>query len=306
MMKSWRGIYVIVPTPFDQNLAIDSDGLRRILRFCIDCGVAGVVSTANGSEVAYLNDAERRRVAEIVVEEAKGPVDTVVGISSSCWPIARDYARHAETIGADAVMAMPPSFQRPTEAEIRTYYAAINDAISLPIFLQNFSGPGGTPMSSRLMSELLRNLPNVKFIKEETESSSAVITEILSVAKENLRGVMGGKAGRALLDEHRRGVCGTMPACDMADVHVLLWNALEASDHRRADDIFRLMLPLLTFKAEYGPVTYKEILRRRGVVESSAFRQTGGRALDALAQRALDDILSALEPMMDGRYRLSQ
>ena len=103
-----RGVYVSVPTPFDQGLAVEFEALRRVVRFNIDCGVAGVVATANGSEVSYLTDTERRRVAEVVVEEAKGRVATVVGISSSCWPISCDLAVHAEKIGADAVMAMPP------------------------------------------------------------------------------------------------------------------------------------------------------------------------------------------------------
>jgi dihydrodipicolinate synthase/N-acetylneuraminate lyase len=301
-----RGIYVIVPTPFDQALAIDFEALRRIVRFNIECGVAGVVATANGSEVGYLADSERRRVAEIVVEEAKGRVVTVVGISSSCWPISRDLAVHAEKIGADAVMAMPPGFQRPNEAEIRTYYAAIDKASSLPIFLQNFSGPGGTPMSSRLMAELMRDLPNVKYVKEETESSSVLISEIIAAAKSNLCGVMGGMAGRALIDEHRRGVCGTMPASDLADIHVALWNALEAGNQEKANEIFRLLLPFLNFKIAYGPVMYKEVLRRRGVIESSAFRQTGARILDAFAQQELDNILSALAPMMERGYQASR
>ncbi|MGH7489284.1 MAG: dihydrodipicolinate synthase family protein, partial [bacterium] len=75
-----------------------------------------------------LTDSERRRAAETVVAEAKGLVATIIGISSSCWPISRELAAHAEHIGADAVMAMPPRFQRPNEVEIRAYYAAIDAA----------------------------------------------------------------------------------------------------------------------------------------------------------------------------------
>jgi dihydrodipicolinate synthase/N-acetylneuraminate lyase len=305
MSKSWRGVFVVVPTPFKSDLSVDYEGLKQITRFCIDSGVHGVVASANASEVGYLTDEERRRVTETVLKEAAGRVGTIAGISSSCWPIACELARHAEANGADALMAMPPIFQRASEAEIRAYYGAIDKASALPMFLQNYGGPGGTPMSARLMTDLLRTLPNVKFVKEETEFSSVALSEVLAEAKELCHGVMGGKAGRALLDEYRRGACGTMPACEVSDIHLALWNALEAGDQAKAGEIYRLLLPLLSYEMGYGPAIYKEVLRRRGVIACSAFRQTGGRVLDALAQEELSAILSALEPLMDHRYRLA-
>src|SRR5436305_349950 len=126
MDKVWRGVFVIIPTPFTPDLRLDQEGLRRTTRFCIDCGVDGVVAPANASEVAYLSDAERRLVTTIVLAEAKGRVRSIVGISSSCAAIACDLAREAEDAGADALMAMPPNFQRPSEAEIRTFFEAID------------------------------------------------------------------------------------------------------------------------------------------------------------------------------------
>lgn len=304
MDKVWRGVFVIIPTPFTPDLRLDQDGLRRITRFCIDSGVDGVVAPANASEVAYLSDAERRLVTRTVLEEAKGHVLSIVGISCSCAPIACDLAREAEEAGADALMAMPPNFQRPSEGEIRSFYEAIDAASTLPMFLQNYAGPGGTPMPVRLMADLLRKIPTVQFVKEETEFSSVAMTELLQAAGNDCLGVMGGKAGRALLDEHRRGACGTMPACEVSDIHVALWKALEAGEVARAGEIYRLLLPLLSFEMGYGPAIYKEVLRRRGVIESSAFRQTGGRVLDASAHRELDAILAPLELLMHPEYRL--
>jgi dihydrodipicolinate synthase/N-acetylneuraminate lyase len=302
-MGNMRGVFVILPTPFDDSLQVDLAGLRNIVQFCVDCGVHGVVATANASEAAYLSDDERRRVVEAVLAEAKGRVTTVVGVSTSCWPIACELARHAENHGADGIMAMPPTFQRATEPEIRTYYAELDKATSLPKFLQNYGGPGGTPMSPRLMADLVRGLKTVDYVKEETEFSSVLLSEMIDAGKDDLKGVMGGKAGRQLLDEHRRGACGTMPACEVSDVHVALWDALEAGDDSRAGEVFRLLLPLLNFEIGYGPAIYKEVLRRRGVIASSALRQTGGRILDRFAHKELDVILSAIEPLMDGRYR---
>lgn len=303
-MAVMRGVFVILPTPFDDSLRLDLVGLQRIVEFCVACGVQGVVTTANASEAGYLSDAERRQVVETALAEAKGRVTTVVGVSSSCWPISCELARHAEAHGADALMAMPPTFHRPTEPEIRAFYGAIDRESSLPMFLQNYGGPGGTQMSARLMVDLVRGLRHVQYVKEETEFSSVLLTETLDAAKDNLKGIMGGKAGRQLLDEYRRGVCGTMPACEAADVHVALWEALESGEQCQANEIFRLLLPLLNFEVSYGPAVYKEVLRRRGVIQSSALRQTGGRVLDRLAHVELDAILSAIAPISRGSHRV--
>lgn len=302
---SWRGVFVIVTTPFDGNLVLDIAGLERTTDFCLEAGVHGVVANANASEVSYLSDAERHQVAEAVVGKAKGKAATIVGVSSSCRTLAVEHARHAERIGADAVMSMPPTFQKGTESEIRDYYRAISDSCGLPIFLQNYGGPGGSYMSPSFMAGLLRDIPNVRFVKEETEFSSVVITEVAKLAGSDLKGTMGGKAGIKLLDEYRRGVCGTMPACEVSDVHVALWNALEAGDTPRAKEIYRLMLPLLTFEVGYGPAVYKEVLRRRGVIDNAVFRQTGGRVLDDGARVELDEILSDMQPLMMSSYQPS-
>jgi 4-hydroxy-tetrahydrodipicolinate synthase len=297
-MIKWRGVFVIVPTPFHPDLSLDLDGLRQIVRFCLACGVHGLVTPANASEQPYLSDDERRAVARVVIEAAGGRVPVIAGVTASTRLIAASLAREAEAMGADALIAMPPNMQRGTEEEIRDYYAAIDAAGSLPIFLQNYGGAGGTPMSARLMAELLAALPDVRFVKEETDFSSAMMTRTIEAAGAALEGVMGGKAGRHLLDEYARGACGTMPACEVSDVHVALWNALEDGQARRAREIYRTLLPLLMFETGYGTAVYKEVLRRRGVIGCAAIRQTGGRTLDRYAQADLTAILDDLASLM--------
>ena len=297
----WCGVFVIVPTPFNDDLSLDLDGLRETVRFCIAAGAHGVVAPANASEQPYLSDEERRLVMRTVIEEARGKVTTVAGVTAPTRMIAARLAREAQEMGADSLMAMPPNMQRASEAEIRDYYRAIDEAGPLPIFLQNWIGPGGTPMSAALVADLLRSLPDVRFVKEETEFASMMMTAIAEAAGPALEGIMGGKAGRHLLDEHRRGACGTMPACEVTDAHVALWTALEAGDRRKAREIYRLLLPLLMFETGYGTAVYKEVLRRRGVIRCAAIRQTGGKQLDRQAMADLTEILEDLQPLLTWR-----
>ncbi|MGN6486421.1 MAG: dihydrodipicolinate synthase family protein [Devosia sp.] len=300
--SSYRGIFVIVTTPFTDDFRLDEAALGRTMDFCLAAGVQGVVANALASEGAYLGETERRRAAEIVVGRAKGRVPAIVAVSAPHHRLAADYARHAEGIGADAVMALPPTLHPASPAEIKAHYTAIGAATALPLVLQNVVGQGASPMSAALLAELVNDIPTARFVKEESGYPAQTVGEIIRLCGDRLEGVMGGKAGKTLLEEVRHGVAGTMPACEFADVHVKLWNAIEAGDDRLARDIFYRLLPLLDMESNYGMPLMKEVLKMRGVIPSSAVRQSGFRALDDNARAEAAAIMDGLRELMLPEY----
>jgi dihydrodipicolinate synthase/N-acetylneuraminate lyase len=305
----FRGVFTIPVTPFDAAGEVDEESLRRCVGFCLDAGAHGLVAPVNASEFSALADEERRRVAEIVVETAGGRVPVVVGVSGVSARHAAGFARHARQIGADAVIAMPPYVRKASPDEIVEYFRVVAGASELPVFIQNYSAPVGTPLSAAFMIRLVEEIDGVAYVKEETIPAGHVISDVLRLGGPRLHGVMGGMAGRFLLDEHRRGVCGTMPACEVTDVHVALWNALEAGDETRARAIYTRLLPLLNIEWLYGASVYKEVLRRRGVIANAGLRGPGMAALDAFDHRELDAILADLSelfttaPIQDARQK---
>jgi dihydrodipicolinate synthase/N-acetylneuraminate lyase len=94
-----------------------------------------------------------------------------------------------------------------------------------------------------------------------------------------------------------------MPACEVADVHVAWWNAIEAKDDRRARQIFQRLLPLLDMEANYGMPLMKEVLKMRGVIGATTNRQTGFRGLDAEAREEAATIMDDLVEYMLPQYR---
>ncbi|WP_423065385.1 dihydrodipicolinate synthase family protein [Devosia sp. CN2-171] len=301
--KSFRGIFVIVTTPFTHDAKLDEAGLESTMAFCLAAGVHGVVANALASEGGYLSEAERRRVAEIVVGAVKGKVPAIVAVSAPHHSIAADYARHAEAIGADAIMALPPTLHPASPAEIKAHYRAIAAATSLPLVLQNVVGQGASSMSAALLAELVHEIPTARFVKEESGYPAQTVGEILRLCGDKVEGVMGGKAGKTLLEEVRHGVSGTMPACEIADVHVALWNAIEAKDDTLARSIFRRLLPLLDMESNYGMPLMKEVLKMRGVIGSAAVRQSGFRALDDAAREEAATVMDDLTEIMLPAYR---
>jgi dihydrodipicolinate synthase/N-acetylneuraminate lyase len=297
----FRGVFAIPPTPFDDVGNVDEPSLRSCVDFCIRAGSHGIVAPVNASESIALTDAERLRVAEVLVEQSAGRRPVVIGISGTSTAASVLYARHAAKIGADAVIAMPPYVRHPPAEEIFEFYVAVARAAEgLPVWIQDYVGPVGTPMPAALLARLLQEIPGVDFLKEETAFAPQVMTRVRELAGSALKGVMGGMAGRYLLEEYRRGACGTMPACEVADAHVKVWDALERGDADEARRLHTQLLPLLNYEAMYSFTIYKEVLLRRGVIRSAKTRVSGAGTLDAENHRELDLLLRDLEPLLSG------
>jgi 4-hydroxy-tetrahydrodipicolinate synthase len=296
--ETFRGVYAIPVTPFGPDGELDVPSLRRCVDFCVAAGAGGVVAPVNASEFFTLTESERKTVVETVVEQTRGRVPVVAGVSGPSTQVAAELARHAGRAGADAVMAMPPFVRHPGPDEIVEFYGAVAKAAGVPVWIQDYVAPMGTPMTPPLLAKLLREIPGVDYLKEETALAPQVMTQIKALAGDALKGMMGGMAGRYLLDEYARGACGTMPACEVADAHVAVWDALERGDQAESRRLFRELLPLLNVEAMYSFVVYKEVLYRRGVIACPKSRAPGAPTLDEAASRELDLILRDLAPLL--------
>lgn len=288
MATHWRGIFTILLTPFDDDLALDEASLRREVDFVVRAGAHGIVAPVNTSEFYLLAVDERRRLAEIVLDEASGRVPVVIGVAAPEAGTAASLTRHAGAIGAAGVIAMPPYVVRPDPDGIRDYYARIAAAADgLPVVVQNVGGEVGAPMTANVIAGLARAIPAIRYVKEETLPSTHRIAEVLRAAGDDLDGVFGGSGGRFLVDELRRGACGLMSGCHLVDAQVRVYNRLTAGDEAGARVSFERQLPAQNLWSLLGLRLAKEILRRRAIFSSTACRRPSP-ALDAADHAELD------------------
>lgn len=296
MSHPWRGIFVIVVTPFTAGYELDEASLRKQVRFCIEAGAHGLVGPANAGEFATLSDDERKRWIEIVVSEAGGHIPVIATTTSGHALPAVALSRYAQEIGADGIMAMPPHILHPDAEGCYAYYQALASALEIPICVQNYFGPIGTPMSAALLARMCRELPQVQYIKEETLPEPRQISATIAAAGDACRGVFGGQGGIHLLDEYRRGACGNMPASQAADALVTIWKLLEAGDEPGARALYNRLLPLINFERMHGIASYKEVLYRRGVFATRVSRAPGAM-LDDDDRAELDAIMADVEAL---------
>jgi 4-hydroxy-tetrahydrodipicolinate synthase len=109
--------------------------------------------------------------------------------------------------------------------------------------------------------------------------------------------VFGGAGGRYITDELRRGAAGTMPAIELAEVHVALFAAHRAGDADRVRSLFTRMLPILNVQAVFRWSLTKHVLRRRGLVDCDLQRAAGPR-LDELDRADVDAFLADIADLL--------
>jgi len=297
MSQPYRGVFTIPSTPFDERYQLDEAGLRRIIDFCVGCGAHGLVYPVNASAFSTLSDEERLRASRIVVEQNAGRIPTVIGVQGVCDAHAAMFAREANAMGADAVIAMTPYVSKISDPDLVVqYFQAISEVVNIPIFIQNHSV--GSELSVSTMARVIREVEHVDYVKEETFPVTHKLSQLLDAAGPKLKGVFGGAGGRWLLLEYPRGVAGQMPGCHVTDVVVRLWKALEAGDGAEAQRVFCLMAPLFAIENQCPGAIYKEVLCMRGVIASARSRNTAPNAMDAQDHRALREIMADLEPLL--------
>ena len=294
-----RGVFAVVATPFNTEGCVDEGALRRVVQFCLQCGVHGLVWPAVAGEFYSLSDDERKRFIRVVIDETSGRVPVVAGTSGCSTAAAVALTEDAGEAGADAVMVLPPYVVHDDEQGILRYLAeTCRAAAGNPVILQSTGPPLGQSLSPSVVASLVRRVEGLTHVKVETIPSGHAISGVIAAAGPSLQGVFGGGGGRYLVDEYLRGACGVMPACEYSDVFVAIWNYLETGQLDAARAVFECLLPLLMMQAAFRVTFSKEVLKRRGVLDSVAVRIGAGLALDDFDHRELDALTSRIAPFI--------
>jgi 4-hydroxy-tetrahydrodipicolinate synthase len=276
-MPGLRGVYNILSTPFTPDGALDVASLRRLTAATLEMGVDGLTILGVAGEANKLLEEERRQVVEIVMEVNAGRLPIFVGTSRDGTDATVAACREAEQAGAAGVMVAPPTFMQPG-AGMTAHYQALADAISIPIVLQDFPPVNGVVLSPRVMADLVMAVPAITTIKLEDVPTPQRTAQTLALLEEHPDvTIVGGIGGMYLLDELRRGSSGTMTGFAYPEALVQIWRAWDSGERQQAAEVYYRYLPLLVFEGQpkLGVAIRKEILRRRGLIDSATVRRPG-------------------------------
>jgi len=158
-----RGAITALVTPFRDG-EIDEDGFVKLVERQIAAGIHGVVPVGTTGETSTLSHDEHKRVVELCVATVAGRARVIAGAGANATAEAIDLVRHAKTVGADAALVVTPYYNRPSQEGLYRHYAAINDAVQLPVFVYNVPSRTGVDISNETLRRLsvLSNIVGVK------------------------------------------------------------------------------------------------------------------------------------------------
>jgi uncharacterized protein YbjQ (UPF0145 family) len=135
-----------IPTPFDDNGALDLAAFAGLCERQIRAGVSAILVSETGGEASTLTPAEQESIIRTAVEVAQGRVRVIAGAGSNSTRQAIELTQRAEAVGADAVLSVVPYYNKPMQAGIHAHFRAIAISTALPIILHD--------VPSRTMREL--------------------------------------------------------------------------------------------------------------------------------------------------------
>ena len=298
--RSYRGVFPVAPTIFDDNGKLDLEGQKRAIDFMIDAGSDGICILANFSEQFLLTDSERETVMTTVLDHVAGRVPVIVTTSHFSTEICVDRCRRAEAAGAAMVMIMPPFFGatlRVSEAGIYEFFRQVSDAISIPIMIQD-APMAGTSLSASFLARIAKEIANVSYFKIEVPGTASKLRDLIALGGDAIEGPWDGEEAITLFPDLDAGATGSMTGGGYPDGIRQIFDAYHAGQREEAAAAYQRWLPLINYEnRQCGLLAAKILMKEGGVIASEAARHPILPVHPAI-RAGLIEVAQRLDPMV--------
>jgi 4-hydroxy-tetrahydrodipicolinate synthase len=257
MRAPFTGVGTALITPFTRTGALDESGIKRLARRQIDAGIHFLVPCGTTGETPTLTPGERRRVVELVVEEANGQVPVVAGAGGYDTREVVHAAREMHAAGATALLSVTPYYNKPTPEGLFHHFSAVANATPLPIILYNVPGRTGCNIDAATCAKLATIAPVVA-VKEASGNIQQMV-EICRAVPEDFLVLSGDDAlTLPLMAVGGRGVI-SVASNEIPAEMVQMVEAAERGNFAAARQVHNRVLPLLLgnfVESNPGPVKF--------------------------------------------------
>jgi len=288
------GVFVPHITPFTREGEIDEESLRICVQFWIEKGVSGLVPCGSNGEAPYLSRDERRKVTNIVVDEANGKVPIVVGTGTLSTADTIMFTKDAKDLGADAALVVTPYYFRLSAKEMLEHYDCVFEAVDFPIILYSVPKFTGYTLEPILVSQLADEHENLIGMKDSSGSISLISEEIRLVGKKI--SVLAGTADVALSTLMLGGRGAVIAVANVFPEKCIdLYKAFKRQDYENAARMQQEITYLneILVKKHNQLSAIKEALKLRGL--PAGYPRRPALPLDAEAKKGIASTLRASE-----------
>ncbi|MFH8990066.1 dihydrodipicolinate synthase family protein [Streptomyces sp. NPDC017940] len=274
----WEGVIACPLTPYDAAGDVDGERYAQQVEFLIASGVPALCAPMHVGESLNLSFAERELLATLTVRAARGRVPVVVHVSCPGTGHTVRLARHAQSAGADAVIATASYHWDLGEEATARHFEALVTAVDVPVIGYSPPPTAGTPLPAELITRLARRHGNFLGLKEASNhmATFGAATRAAGAARPDFS-VLGGI--EYLLPQRSLGGAGAFSICAPVAPRLVmaLWQAARDSDQQRARELQARMTRLLALLVPRYPA--------------------GVKAAVAIMGRAMGDVRLPLTPL---------
>lgn len=300
MIARYKGVFPVVPTTFNEEGGLDLPSQLRCVDFMIDAGSNGLCILANFSEQFVLSDGEREVLTAAILKHVKGRVPVIVTTTHFGTKVCAERSRRAQDLGAAMVMVMPPHHGatiRVAEEKIYEFYAALSDAIDIPVMIQD-APVSGTALSAAFLARVAKEIKNVCYFKIETPGAASKLRELIRLGGDAIEGPWDGEEAITLLPDLEAGATGAMTGGAYPDGIRKIMDAWGACNRDEATLEYTRWLPLINYENRQGGIlSAKALMKAGGVIACEAPRHPFP-AMHPDVRKGLIETAKRLDPLV--------
>jgi 4-hydroxy-tetrahydrodipicolinate synthase len=266
MRQAFTGCGTALITPFTRSGAVDETAVRRLARRQIDAGIHFLVPCGTTGETPTLTPAERLRIVELVVAEAKGRVPVLAGAGGYNTHEVIESAQQMARAGADGILSVAPYYNKPSPEGLYQHYKAIADAVPLPIIVYNVPSRTGVNVDVATIVRL-SGVPNIIGVKEASGNMTQMCEICGAVPAQFL--VLSGDDALTLpvMAVGGRGIV-SVASNEVPSEMAKMVEFAQAEDFAAARRLHHELLPLMQINfIESSPIPVKAAMAMMGLVE---------------------------------------
>jgi 4-hydroxy-tetrahydrodipicolinate synthase len=257
MRKQFTGVGTALITPFTRSGGLDEAAVSRLARRQVDAGIHILLPCGTTGETPTLSPAERRRVVELVAQEAQGRALVLAGAGGYDTREVIHAVGEMQKAGAHGILSVTPYYNKPTQEGLFQHYKAIAESTSLPIVVYNVPGRTGCNVEPATLARLaaISNIVGVK----EASGNMTQMAEICHLLPKEFIVLSGDDAVTLpLMSVGGRGIISVVSNEVPAEM-VQMVEAAEKGDYAAArrwhDKLFALM-QINFIESSPGPVKF--------------------------------------------------
>lgn len=277
-LEKYKGIFPAFYACYDKEGNVSTEGTKQLVEFLIEKGVSGLYVGGSSGECIYLTVEERKQTLEAVMDAAKGRIAIIAHVACNNTRESCELARHAQSLGVDAIATIPPIYFKLPERAIAKYWNDISAAApDTDYIIYNIPQLAGVSLTLSLFDEMLKNpkvigvknssmpIQDIQMFKRQAKLNNKEIVVFNGPDEQFVGGRLIGADG---------GIGGTYGV--MPELFVKLNEMLEAGDFKNAgklqDDINEVIYTMCSTKGNMY-ATAKAALKLRAGLELGGVRE---------------------------------